>query len=474
MTARPTLPTPIVDRTASIVPVPVPELGNTSYVVVRGDEALVIDPPRDVREILAVVERRHATVSTVLETHVHNDYLSGAHEVRAATGASIAAPAKGRYRFDHRALDEGDEIVVGDLILRALHTPGHTPEHMSYLVLREGSDRPEAVLTGGSLLVGSAGRSDLLGLVRADELNRAQFRSLTRLRDLPPDTSVLPTHGAGSFCSADDASALVRISTIGEELAWNAVFRADDEDEFLALRTRRLAAPPSYFRFMAEANRSGVPLLTDGDPPLDLSPAESSALVSAGAWIVDARDRRAFAAGHIPGSVWVPLDGSFATNVGSVVPFGESMVLVLPWPERDLAHEAVPQLQMIGYGPVLGFVSGGVDAWRAAGRPLTPLTTLDPGRITVDDDPATPLVLDVRSPAEWEAEPLPNGVRIPLSELTERIHDVPRDRPVVAACAFGRRAVIAASVLQRLGVDVAAVTDGGVQDLVRSDALEGA
>src|SRR2546426_462352 len=177
-----------------------PGLGDNSYLIASGGEAAVVDPQREAGRFLAAAESRGVTIRYVLETHVHNDYLSGALEIRAATGAAIAAPAKGRYEFPIEPMGEGDELKVGDLRLRAMETPGHTPEHLSYVVFEGGSDAPTAVFTGGSMMVGSAGRTDLLGADITDELTRDQYRTLRRLASLPDDVQVLPTHGAGSFC----------------------------------------------------------------------------------------------------------------------------------------------------------------------------------------------------------------------------------------------------------------------------------
>lgn len=235
-----------------------PGLGDNSYLVWSGSDALLVDPQRDAWRFLEAAKHRGLSIRYVLETHVHNDYLTGALAIEAATGAVIAAPARGNYQFPHRGLREGDEIRLGKLRIVALETPGHTPEHLSYLVF-EGTDAvPVAVFSGGSLIVGSAGRTDLLGQEHTEELTRAQFRSVRRLADFADDVQLLPTHGAGSFC-ASTAPSLDRTSALGEERTANLALLAPDEDHFLRQQLSGLLAFPTYYRHMAPINRSGPP-----------------------------------------------------------------------------------------------------------------------------------------------------------------------------------------------------------------------
>ncbi len=246
-----------------------PGLGDNSYLVWSGSEALLVDPQRDVWRFLEVAKRKGLSIRYVLETHVHNDYLTGALAIRAATGAAIAAPARGDYQFPHCGLHEGDEIQVGSLRLVALETPGHTPEHLSYLVFEGAAASPVALFSGGSLIVGSAGRTDLLGESRTEELTRAQYRSLRRLATFPDDVQLLPTHGAGSFC-ASTAPSLQRTSTIGEERVANPALVAPDEETFLRQQLAGLLAFPTYYRHMAPINRAGPDVLRSlpGSRPL--------------------------------------------------------------------------------------------------------------------------------------------------------------------------------------------------------------
>lgn len=232
-------------------------LSDNSYLLIAGDEAALVDPQRDCWPLLQACERRRLSLRYVLETHVHNDYVSGAMEVRAATGARIVAPARGRYSFDHLPVDEGDEIDLGGLTLLAMATPGHTPEHTAYRIIEPAHTGPGAIFTGGSLMVGSAGRTDLLGDEFTTDLTRAQYRSVRRLCALPDDTRVLPTHGAGSFCAAS-GSGLDLTSTIGRERASNPAVLAADEPTFLRERLSGLPPYPAYYPHMAPINRAGA------------------------------------------------------------------------------------------------------------------------------------------------------------------------------------------------------------------------
>ena len=451
-------------------------LGDSSYLLASDGEALVVDPQRDVDRFVAAAERLGVRIGGLVETHVHNDYVSGALELHAATGAEVAGPADGGYAFPHRPLREGDELAVGKLRVRAVATPGHTPEHLSYLVFDEGSDEPVAVFTGGSLLVGSAGRSDLLGPGRAQELVRAQYRSLRRLAGLPPEALVLPTHGSGSFCAAGSSSG-ERTSTIGRELAGNPALTAPDETTFAHEQLDGLPAYPAYYREMAPINRTGPPVLGRIAVPPALE-VDRFAELAGGAAVVDGRAREAFAAGHVPGALNVELDENFASYVGWVVPFGRPVLLVLPGAEHGGdAAEAARALARIGFDRVLGFLRGGLEAWADSGRPVAGYATADvqdlcaalsSGSIRPED------VLDVRQDREWEAGHVAGSRHVFVGDLAETrdgagLHrTTPEEHPWWVICASGHRASVAASLLDRSDIPVRLVSRGGVVRLLRT------
>ena len=348
-----------------------PGLGNATYLLASDGEAVVVDPPRDAWRVTAVADARGWRLTHVVETHVHNDYLSGALELRAARRAEIVAPARGRYAFEHRGVDEGDTVEVGGLRLVARATPGHTPRAPGLGGPAEGADGPSAVLTGGSLLVGSAGRTDLLGADATDELTRAQFASLRELAACRTTwRSCRPTDRAAS--ARPVRSTASRTSTIGTERRMNPLLAASDEAAFRAALLGGLGAYPTYYEAMAPINRAGPLVLGRPAVPPPLDAAAFAAAVAAGAHVVDGRPRAEFAAGHLPGSTNIELTDSFASYVGWFVPFGAAVALVLPEPLEEALEEAAVQLFRIGYDRVVGGLAGGSrrGRLRGAGRGL--------------------------------------------------------------------------------------------------------
>lgn len=442
-----------------------PGLGNATYLLASDGQAVVVDPPRDAWRVTALADARGWRLGHVVETHVHNDYLSGALELRTVRGLEIVAPARGRYAFEHRDADEGDTVEVGGLRLVARATPGHTPEHLAWEVWVEGADGPTAVMTGGSLLVGSAGRTDLLGADATEELTRAQFASLRELATLPDDVGILPTHGPGSFCTAGPIDG-GRTSTMGAERRTNPLLAAADETAFRAALLGGLGAYPTYYAAMAPINRAGPPVLGRPGVPAHLDAAGFAAAVAAGAHVVDGRGRAQFAAGHLPGSLNIELTDSFASYVGWFVPFGAAVALLLPEPLGEALEEATTQLFRIGYDRVAGALAGGLAAWTASGGPVEsyPTTTIEALHAdTVAGRDA--YALDVRDPHEWREDGvIPGAIRIPLGDLSGRLASIPRGAPITVMCKSGARASIAASLLDAAGLDVRLVARGGTPD----------
>jgi hydroxyacylglutathione hydrolase len=432
-------------------------LGDNSYLLITGDEAAVVDPQRDAWRFLRAAQARGAVIRAVLETHVHNDYVSGAHEIRAATGARIIAPARGRYEFPHQAADEGYELALGDLRVTALATPGHTFEHISWLV-SQGA-RPSAVFTGGSLLVGSAGRPDLLGDQHTAELTRAQHATLRRLAALPGHVRVLPTHGAGSFCVAA-MPATQRTSTIGAENDDNPLLAAPDLAAFRTELCSELMAYPAYYAHMAPVNRAGAPVLGGLPHVPALTLPEFRRRAAAGAWIVDTRDRDDFAAGHIPGSVNIELNAGFGSYVGWMLPFGAPLVLILPDPAGPARDEAITQLLRIGWPELPGYLDGGIGAWGGELRsyPTASVQELCDAMTSGQDL----LVLDVRQELEWAWGTIPGSRTIFVADLPRQLGTLPRDREAWVICSNGHRASIAASLLDGAGIPVRLTGTGSV------------
>ncbi|MGH3675876.1 MAG: rhodanese-like domain-containing protein [Mycobacterium sp.] len=439
-----------------LVPLVDEGLGNTAYLVDLGDgRALAVDVSRDLRSVHAAAARRGLTVAYAADTHLHADFLSGAYQLSATGQTRLLASALGDREFAHTGLHDGDEVDLGGLRLRALLTPGHTHEHLAFLLL--DGDREVGVFTGGSLIVGSAARTDLVSNERTEELTRAQYVSLRRLAALPAHVGVWPTHGAGSFCSAP--SGVERTSTIGHELATNALLRAPDENAFVAELLGSLGSYPPYFRRLGEINRVG-PALLDGEPTLaPLSVDAVRAQLVDGAVLIDARPIDRFGAAHIPGAISNPLRSVFASWLGWLAPAERPLVIV-----RDSDQDAAEiawQAAKIGYDNVVGELDGSMAAWTAAGHETTHIALTPPNLLNGR------LVLDIRQDSEYLGGHLPGAMHIELGEIASRADDLP-DQPTVVMCGHGERSMSAASLLQRAGHRDLAVLDGGPQDWVRA------
>ena len=443
-----------------------PGLGDATYLVASEGEAALVDPQRDASRFIEAADRWGWRITHVLETHVHNDYVSGARQVHEQTGAEIVAPTAGAYRFPWHAAGEGEAIKIGNLSLVGMATPGHTPEHLAWQIVPNGSAVPVAVLTGGSLLVGSAGRPDLLGPELFPTLANDQFQSLQRLAALPDDVRILPTHGAGSFCVSGPVGT-ERESTVGHEREHNPYLRVADSAAFRKFVEQRLGRYPAYYAHMADINRAG-PTLRDGAfAPPKLTPARLAQYVDAGVRVVDARDRHHFAQGHIPGAFHVEPTEQFGSWVGAVVPFDAPLVIVIDSTDATLIPELVVQLWRIGYEHVVGYVAGGIDAWLESGRRDERHETLSSSQLA--DELVTGDgygVLDVRQPTEWREGTIPGSRTIFVGDLPGAISDLPRDRTWTVICRSGARASIAGSVLLRAGHHVRVVTEGGVPDVL--------
>ncbi len=436
-----------------IVPVVDEGLGNSAYLVDLGDgRALAVDVPRDLRAVRAAAGRHGLTAAYAADTHLHADFLSGALQLAADDGAQILASAAGGRAFGHRALADGDEVDLGGLTLRAWATPGHTAEHLAYLLL-DGA-HVLAVFTGGSMLVGAAARTDLSGPEQTEALARSQYASLGRLLTLPDATPVYPTHGAGSFCSAPPGAE--RTTTVGRERATNPLLAAGDEDAFVKTLLASLGTFPGYFLRLPEENRRG-PAVVPSTPALTpLTPGQVLAIQNDGGQVIDVRPVPAYAAGHIGGSLAIPLRDAFATWLGWLVPDPAIPLVVVADPGQDLG-EVIWQALKIGYENLAGTLAGGMPAWEAAGQPVIATPLLTPGQVS----PAT--VIDVRQASEFAGGHLPGAGNVELGALTSQATRLP-DGPVVTMCGHGERAATAASVLERAGHAGVAVLTGGPPD----------
>ena len=440
--------------TPEVVPVVDDGLGNTTWMVDLGEgRALVVDASRDLRAVQAAADKRRLTVAYAADTHLHADFLTGAVQLAVDAGAQVLASAAGHRGFPHCGLADGDEVDLGGLTLRALGTPGHTDEHVSYL-LADGQT-PVGVFTGGSLIVGAAARTDLVDPDRTEELARAQYASLRRLATLPDDVAVWPTHGAGSFCSAPPGAA--RSSTIGQEKATNPLLAAADEEAFVAQLLASLGSYPAYFDRLGEINRRGPALLdtavTGGLAPLPVTDVDR--LVGDGALIVDVRPVPDYAAAHVPGALSIPLRDQFASWLGWLADSDRPVVLVANL-DQDLT-DVVWQAVKIGFEQLVGVLEGGMSAWVAAGRPVARTALVGPDQL------AGRRVLDIRQDAEFAAGHVPGAEHIELGALAS-VADRVGDGPTVVMCGHGERAAGAASLLERAGHRDVAILIGGPED----------
>ena len=428
-----------------VIPVPTPSLGDLSYLVVHGGHAVLVDPQRDVGRFLDVVSDEGVTLTHVVETHLHNDYISGGREAARRSGADLVLPAAAGAAFPYVPAFHGEELTVGGgLVIRPVHTPGHTPEHTSYVFVLDGE--PVAAFSGGSLLVGAAGRSDLLGPERAHQMAVLQWGSITRLASLPDAVGLYPTHGHGSFCSAGSAGRST--STIGEERATSPVLAYDDGLRFAAEHIADPPPVPRHYAYMSRINLLGPPPPVEGDLS-ELDPDEVEQRTAAGgAYVVDVRLMGDFAAGHIPGSLGVQLDAQLGTWVGWLLPHDCPLVLVIG--DGQQPSEAVAELGRVGFDHIVGILRG-VETWSASGRPLKSFATVDVGAFA-DAAAGGSVTLDVRSPAEWAKGVVPGAVLRHLPDLAAalpaELADLPAGSEVWVGCGTGRRAAVAAGLLE--------------------------
>jgi hydroxyacylglutathione hydrolase len=438
----------------TVLVIDTPTLGDRSYLVHDGDVAFVVDPQRDIDRVLALLEEHGVRLTHVLETHIHNDYVTGGLALAQRTGARYLVNGEDDVSFSRTPVADGDVTEVGGRMrITALATPGHTFTHLSYLRTDAGLDGEGhvGVFSGGSLLYGATGRPDLLGPEHTRALVHHQHASAHRLVELLPDeAAVYPTHGFGSFYSATQSDATS--STIGQELQANPVLTQDEEtyvEELLA----GLGPWPAYYAHMAPANGAG-PSEPDLSPPAVADAAELRRRIEAGEWVVDLRNRTAFAAGHAPGTLNFGLDGGFATYLGWLVSWGTPITL-LGESAEDVA-EAQRELVRIGIDRPAAHATGGPEDW--SDRELSSFVTATFADLAQVRHHREVVVLDVRRADEHDAARIDGAVNVPLHELTSRLGDVPAGE-VWAHCAGGYRAAVAASMLDAAGRSLVAIDD---------------
>ncbi len=422
-------------------------LGHTSYLIDIGDgTTAVVDPPRFPSDHEALDAHLGSRIAWTFDTHSHADYVTGSPGLAARRGATFVAPAASRLETPHRSVVDGASIDLGGgMRIVALATPGHTPDHHAY-VLQHGDD-PVALFSGGSLMVGAVGRTDLCGPELAEPLAHDMFRSLRRFDYLPDDLTVYPTHGAGSFCSAPGSSQ--RTTTVGDERAENALFAITDEDQFVEQLLAGFGTFPTYFARLPELNRLGprhyaaVPHLTP------LGPDEIDRHLASGGAVVDVRSAAAFAAGHVPGSMSDTLRPVFASWLGWLIEPDRPIAFILD--EHQNRNDVVRRCFDVGHERIVGELAGGIDAWTASGRPVANLSLVGPSAMTRQ-------VVDVRQANEYAAGHVPGAINVELGSIAAA--DLPAGALTVM-CGHGERAMTGASILAAKGRSDLVVLDGG-------------
>jgi hydroxyacylglutathione hydrolase len=431
-------------------------LGHLSALIADDDAgvATVVDPRRDVDIYLEAARSAGLAITHVVETHLHNDYVSGGRELAALTGAVHHIGAGADLQYEHRPVRDTETFDVGSLRFRALDTPGHTPEHVSYAMTdRSRADDPLLLLTGGSLLVGAVGRTDLLGVDNAIPYASDMHRSLHDVILGHEDSvAVYPTHGAGSLCSTGIAS--TSWSTIGFERRHNRLLAPMDVDAFARALLRGQPSFPRYFARMRPTNQAGPRLLGGMVPlPQPLEVDNARAAIELGALLIDLRTGAEHAAGHVPGSLSIPAGNSFGTWLGWVVPDPDRPLVLILSKSDDWDH-VVRQALRIGFESITGYLRGGYLAWAEAGLPTEVGGALEVTELATRLDrggPDAPIVIDVRQASEYEAGHVPGALSIGAGDLADRLDELPRDRPIATICASGYRSSVAASMLQSAG-----------------------
>jgi len=442
-------------QSARVLQLRTPELGDSTYLVISGEETAVIDAQRDVERCEAIAGSLGGRIVAVLETHVHNDYLSGGPELARRHSATYLVPRDSGF-VGAQTLFEGDEVRVGSCRLRPLFTPGHTAHHLSYSVVFE--DQVLAVLSGGSVLVGSVGRSDLISPDQTEGLTRQQYRSAARIGELSDPVLLGPTHGAGSFCTSSPALDETW-TTVGKERERNPAFLIQEEDDFVRQQLAGLGPYPAYYAHMAGTNRSGSrpwPAAAPGE----LAPAELTGLDREGVLIVDVRPRAQFAQDHPARAINIEIDGPFSAYLGWLFPLETRFALL---GSNRQAQEAAAQAARIGADGVIGWAEAA--RWKESGVPSASHRSIDMAELRSElRAPIASRVIDVRQDQEWWDGHIPGSIHVPIQDLPSRVLDLASwPGTTFVHCASGYRAAIATSLLTAAGADAVHV-DGGMRE----------
>jgi glyoxylase-like metal-dependent hydrolase (beta-lactamase superfamily II)/rhodanese-related sulfurtransferase len=438
-------------------------LAHASYLIGSNGKAVVVDPQRDVEQYIDEAASQGLKITHVLETHLHADFVSGHRELADRTGAEIIFGEKAHATFPHRAVKDGDELRIGDITLRILETPGHTPEGICVLIDDPMElDSPMKLLTGDTLFIGDVGRPDLAGSkgYTAEEMAGMLYDSLhTKLMPLGDSVEVYPAHGAGSMCGRNiskDTS-----STIGAQKRFNYALQPMTKSAFITMMTTALPEAPAYFSKDAELNRTGAKTLAGNTRPSGLTAADVKEKSEAGAMILDVRPSAQFGNGHVPGALNIGLSGQFASWAGSLLDMTTPIVVVAE--DTEGVDEAVMRLARVGIETTVGYLQGGMYAWDRAGFPIATVAQMpidELNHLLAEGSDIT--LLDVRRPAEFKAGHVPQAKSVELAHLADLTADINREDRVVVMCQSGYRSAAACSLLQKHGFKYVTNVVGGM------------
>ena len=423
-------------------------LAQGAYYIESNGEAAIVDPIRETDVYLELAKSRGAKIKYVFETHFHADFVSGHIDLANLTGATIVFGPSAETGYETYKAKDGEEFKIGEITIRAIHTPGHTPESTCYLLL-DKSYQEYCIFTGDTLFVGDVGRPDLLdGKMSKEELAGMMYDSLnTKIKTLPDEVIVYPAHGPGSSCGKNLGKETQ--STIGEQKASNYALQKMSKEEFIKELTTGLTPPPQYFFSDARINKTGYSslssVLTKSRKALTVSEAEIA--ISSGSLVLDTRTPDDFEKGFIPGSINIGLNGMFAIWVGTVVDITKNLILVCDLGKEE---ESLLRLARVGYENIAGYINGGFEGWKSAGKKVDHIESIEPAEL-VEKVSAGANVLDVRKISEAEGGHITNAIVIPLNELSENTSEIKTDEPVYVHCAGGYRSMIAASILKAKG-----------------------
>ena len=436
-------------------------LAHSSYLLGGSETCAIVDPRRDVQIYLDAAKELQMKITHILQTHLHADFVSGHLDLAEKTGARIYAPKSGGCAFDHVSLVEGEKVEIEDMLLEVRETPGHTPEHVAYVVTdRARGEEPAGLFSGDTLFVGDVGRPDLFP-GRAQELASQLYHSLhDKLLRLPDSCAVYPAHGAGSLCGR--AMGAMRTSTIGYERKYNAALAIEDRDEFIRSLTTGMPDAPDHFSRCSAINGKGPTLVRELPVPGPMAPAAfRKAVEKEDALVLDVRAYESFGGQHVPGAWHVDFGGNFATFAGWVLPPDREILLVVD--SAPQAADAAVWLRRVGLDRVVGYLDGGMFAWSKAGLATAHVGQLSPQELR---DMATGKeklqLVDVRTPREFEQFHVDGAINIPAPDVRARHQELDPSLPVVAVCGTGHRSSMAASILEQHGFERVMNAAGGM------------